>query len=121
MGEPGGMADLIGRAGELQAVDRFLELASHGLASLVIEGDAGIGKTALWRASLERAKDHGSRVLRSAPAESEQSLTLGGLTDVLSDVGPADLAPLPEVQRHALEIALLRAAPSGLLPDQRML
>ena len=63
----------------------------------------------------------GARVLRSAPAESERSLTLGGLTDVLSEVGPVGLAPLPEVQRHALEIALLRAAPSGQLPDQRTL
>ena len=121
MGEPGGTPDVIGRAGELQAVDRFLEQASHGLASLVIEGEAGIGKTALWRASLERATGSGARVLRSAPAESEQSLTLGGLTDVLSEAGTADLAPLPDVQRHALEIALLRAAPSGQLPDQRTL
>ncbi len=50
MGEPGGTPDVIGRAEELQAVDRFLEQASHGLASLVIDGEAGIGKTALWRA-----------------------------------------------------------------------
>ena len=62
-----------------------------------------------------------TRILRSAPAESEQALTLGGLTDILAEVGPDDLAPLPAVQRHALEIALLRAAPSGQLPDQRTL
>ena len=95
MGEPGGTPDVIGRAGELQAVDRFLEQASHGLASLVIEGEAGIGKTSLWRASLERATGSGARVLRSAPAKSEQSLTLGGLTDVLSEVGTADLSRSP--------------------------
>ena len=121
MGEPAGTADIIGRAGELRAVDRFLERATQGLASLVIDGEAGIGKTALWRASLVRAEARGARVLRSAPAESERTLTLGGLTDILSEVGPDDLAPLPTVQRHALEIALLRAAPSGQLPDQRTL
>ena len=88
MAEPTGTADLIGRAGELQAVDRFLERATNGLASLLIDGEAGIGKTALWRASLLRAGSHGVRILRSAPAESERTLTLGGLTDLLADVGP---------------------------------
>jgi hypothetical protein len=121
MAEPTATADIIGRAGELHAVDRFLGRATQGLASLVIDGEAGIGKTALWRASLVRAGSHGARVLRSAPAESERTLTLGGLTDILTEVGPDDLAPLPAVQRHALEIALLRAAPSGQLPDQRTL
>ena len=121
MGDQGGTADVIGRAEELQAVERFLEQSSHGLASLLIDGEAGIGKTALMRASLRSARSHGARILRSAPAESERTLTLGGLTDVLAEVGADDLAPLPAVQRHALEIALLRAAPSGQLPDQRTL
>ena len=121
MGEVGVSADVIGRAAELEAVDRFLERAASGLASLLIDGDAGIGKTALWRASLDRARQHGARVLRSAPAESERSLTLGGLTDLLSDVTAEEMAALPTVQRHALEIAVLRAEPSGQLPDQRTL
>jgi DNA-binding CsgD family transcriptional regulator len=120
-GEGGGPADLIGRAAELEAVDRFLEQARRGLASLVIDGDAGIGKTAIWRAATERAVERGARLLRSAPAESERELTLGGLTDLLSDVTDAELAALPSVQRHALEIGLLRAEPAGQLPDQRTL
>jgi DNA-binding CsgD family transcriptional regulator len=121
MGEVDVSADVIGRAAELEAVDRFLERTASGLASLLIDGEAGIGKTALWRASLDRARQHGARVLRSAPAESEQSLTLGGLTDLLWDVTAEEMAALTTVQRHALEIALLRAEPSGQLPDQRTL
>lgn len=112
-------AGLIGRAAEVEAVDRLLGLARRSLASVVIDGDAGIGKTAIWRAAIERADERGSRVLRSAPAESERALALGGLTDLLSAVTDAELAILPSVQRHALEIAILRAEPSGQLPDQR--
>jgi DNA-binding CsgD family transcriptional regulator len=114
-------AELIGRAAQIEAVDRLLDRARDTLASLLMDGEAGIGKTAIWRAAIERAAERGARVLRSAPAESERSLTLGGLTDLLSTVTDAELAFLPSVQRHALEIAVLRAEPSGQLPDQRTL
>ncbi|HEY7937710.1 MAG TPA: AAA family ATPase [Candidatus Limnocylindrales bacterium] len=113
--------DLIGRATEVEAVDRFLERARSALAGLLIHGDAGIGKTAIWRAAIEHANEVGARVLRSAPAESERTLSLGGLTDLLSTVTDAELAFLPAVQRHALGIAILRTEPSGQLPDQRTL
>ncbi len=114
-------AEVIGRSAELEAVDRFVERLQGGPASLVIQGEAGIGKTALWRAALDRSYAAGAVVLRSAPAESEGRLTLGGLTDLLSDVTAEAMTALPAVQRHALEIAVLRAEPSGQLPDQRTL
>jgi DNA-binding CsgD family transcriptional regulator len=114
-------ADVIGRQVELAAVDRFVERLGRGPASLLIHGEAGIGKTAIWRAAVERAQASGAVVLRSAPAESEGQLTLGGLTDLLSEVGTDRMAALPAVQRHALEIAVLRTEPSGQLPDQRTL
>jgi predicted ATPase len=60
VGEVGVTADVIGRTAELEAVDLFLEWIAGGLASVVIDGDAGIGKTALWRASLHRASHHGA-------------------------------------------------------------
>ena len=113
--------ELVGRVTEVEAVDRFFELGGSALASLLIDGEAGIGKTAIWRAAVERADARGARVLRAAPAESERTLTLGGLTDLLSTVTDAELGFLPAVQRHALEIAILRAEPSGQLPDQRTL
>jgi hypothetical protein len=49
VGEVGVTADVIGRTAELEAVDLFLEWIAGGLASLVIDGDAGIGKTPLFR------------------------------------------------------------------------
>jgi DNA-binding CsgD family transcriptional regulator len=113
--------DVIGRRGELAAVDRFVEGTRRSLGSLLVIGDAGIGKTSIWGEAIRRAATDGARVLRSASAESERSLTLGGLTDLLAEVSADDLAHLPSVQRHALEIALLRTEPTGQLPDQRTL
>ena len=113
--------DLLGRALELEAVDRFVERAGSGPAGLLVDGDPGIGKTSVWLEAVRRAEAAGARILKSAPTEPERSLTLGGLTDVLAGVADAELATLPPPQRHALEIALLRVEPSGQLPDQRTL
>jgi DNA-binding CsgD family transcriptional regulator len=113
--------EIVGRGNELAAVERFVDRAARQLAALVIEGDAGIGKTTLWHAAIGAARTSGFAVLTCRPARSEQQLTLGGLTDLLVDVDGAVLAALPVPQRHALEIALLRVAPSGMPPDQRTL
>ncbi|MGZ6269126.1 MAG: AAA family ATPase, partial [Candidatus Limnocylindrales bacterium] len=113
--------DVVGRAAELAAVERFLDRAAAGPAALSLEGEAGIGKTTLWEAALAAAEARGFRILRSRPARSEQGLTLGGLSDLFGDLQAAVLEALPAPQRHALEVALLRVQPAGMPPDQRAL
>ena len=57
-------------------------------------------------------------MLSIRPAESEATLSFAGLADLLE--GVRDLfAFLPDPQRTALEVALLRAAPTGPPPDPR--
>ena len=113
--------EVVGRGIELIAVERFVQRATSELAALVLDGEAGIGKTTIWNAALDIAQDAGMTVLTCRPARSEQALTLGALTDLLADVRGPVLARLPDPQRHALDVALLRIAPSGTLPDQRTL
>jgi DNA-binding CsgD family transcriptional regulator len=113
--------EVVGRVVELAAVERFVEGAGRGLAALVLEGEPGIGKTTIWEAALDAASHAGFSILRSRPARSEHGLTLGGLTDLFDGVDATVLDRLPDPQRHALEVALLRVAPSGTLPDQRAL
>src|SRR5690349_6647056 len=108
--------DVIGRGAELEAVDRFVDGARDRVDGVTVIGDAGIGKTSVWAEAVRRSAEGGARVLRAAPAESERTLTLAGLTDLLADVDTAELSALPAVQRHAIEIALLRAVPTGQLP-----
>ena len=114
-------AEVVGRGVELAAVEPFLARAGDGLAALVFEGEAGIGKSTIWEAAVETASARGWRVLSARPARSEQALTLGGLTDLLAGVDDDALADLPAPQRRALEIALLRVEPTGTAPDQRTL
>ncbi len=113
--------EIVGRGVELAAVRRLMDRAARSLAFLALEGEAGIGKTTIWGAALDDARARDWLVLTSIPARAEQGLTLGGLSDAFEGLPDDAIARLPEPQRHALEVALLRVEPSGATPDQRTL
>jgi len=65
--------EIVGREEELGSLYAFVGEAGGGLAALVLEGEAGIGKSTLWLAGLAHARTRGLRVLSSRPAEAERS------------------------------------------------
>lgn len=79
-----------------------------GPRAVVLEGEAGVGKTALLRRALDGATEAGWRILSSAPAASEARLAFAALGDLLDLVIDEVLPALPGPQRRGLEIALLR-------------
>jgi DNA-binding CsgD family transcriptional regulator len=99
---------LLGREVELAAVDALLDHAGSGFAALVLEGEPGIGKTTVWREGVRRAEALGFTVLACRPAEAEAKLSFSALTDLLESVPSDTLSELPEPQRRALGVALLR-------------
>lgn len=114
---PGGRADAVavaGRRSPRSVLAGFLQEARHGPRALVVEGEAGMGKTVLWREALSAAA--GMQVLVSMPTQAESALPFAGLSDLLADVPARCTGALPEAQRLALDIALCRTAPgaSGL-------
>lgn len=91
---------LYGRDEQLAAVGRLLDGMRSGRAgSLVLRGEAGIGKTALLDAAEEKAA--GARVLRVMGVESEAELPFAGLHVLLRPVLDA-VGALPERQALAL-------------------
>jgi DNA-binding CsgD family transcriptional regulator len=110
---------VLGRDSEQERLNRFLESLQEGSAACVLEGEAGIGKTALWREGVDRARAASVRVLWCAPAEVEAALSYSALADLLVGVEPDVLAALPAPQRGALEIALLRAGAGDAAASQR--
>ena len=88
--------EIVGRDEELGALDGFLgREAAPRLAALVLEGEAGIGKSTLWLAGVELARERGLRVLSSRPAEVELGVAHAGLGDLLEDALGEVLADLP--------------------------
>jgi DNA-binding CsgD family transcriptional regulator len=110
---------MVGREEERAALLRFVEELAERPQLLLLEGEAGIGKTTLWRAGVAAATGAGHRVLVSRPAERETTLTYSAIGDLLEGVFDEALADAPMPQRRALEIALLRRRPGQLQPDQR--
>lgn len=100
--------DIVGRDAELAALETLLASARGEPAAALIEGEAGIGKTSVWEEGVRRAKERSYRVLRCRPAEAETELAYAALGDLLSAVADEELGELVDVQREALEVALLR-------------
>lgn len=98
----------MGRERELESAAEFLQEVEHGSAALVIEGEAGIGKTTLWLEVVSAAEARGYRVLQARPAESEADLSYAALADLVGAAFDETRAALPAPQERALAAALLR-------------
>jgi DNA-binding CsgD family transcriptional regulator len=103
-------AAVVGRADELNDVVALLEDDSSEMRALVIEGEAGIGKTTLWREGVERARARSLVTLTAQPAQAEALLPFAALGDLLAPVLDERLAALPSPLDSVLEIALQRRA-----------
>jgi DNA-binding CsgD family transcriptional regulator len=115
--------EVVGRGAELGELSAALDRrgAERGPIAIALEGDAGIGKSTLWRAAVEDARARGLRVLVTRPAESERALAYVGLGDLLDDVFEDVLPALTLPRRRALEVALLVGDAAGRPVDQRAL
>ena len=108
---------LFGRDSEVAAIRAFLDDTAAGPASLLLEGEVGAGKTALWRAAVAAARERHHRVLVSRATEGEASLAFAALGDLLRDVLDEGLSTLPPPQAAALRVAVLLQEPEGSPPD----
>jgi hypothetical protein len=114
--------EIVGREELLEQLHAFIgEGREGGLAGLVLEGEAGIGKSTLWLAAIDDARAQGLRVLSSRPAEAERELAHVGLGDLFDGVLDDVLPLLSTPRRRALEVALLRDDSSDDPVDDRAL
>ena len=92
MPEIGGV---FGRGRELGAVAAFLDGLRSGPSGLLLEGEAGIGKTTVWSVGVAEAAARSYLVLSNRPAEAEAKLSFAALADLLEGVLEGVVAGLP--------------------------
>jgi DNA-binding CsgD family transcriptional regulator len=97
---------LVGREAELESIRAFLIRSTAG--ALLLEGEAGIGKTTLVAAAVADATERGWRVLECRPAAAEVRLPFAALADALGDALDEVIPALPAPQGTALLGALRR-------------
>lgn len=110
---------IIGRERELALADLFLHDAAQRFSVLDVHGEAGIGKTTVWKAVLGRAEARGFHILACRPGVAEAKLSFAGISDLLERVPEDAFADLSRPQRLALDVALLRAEPGDAAVDRR--
>jgi DNA-binding CsgD family transcriptional regulator len=111
--------EIFGRDRELKALGQFVDSVGGGPSAMLLEGEAGIGKTTLLRAALDVVTRQAARIMECRPAEAERDLPFGALGDLLEEVIDEALPLLFEPQRRALEVVLLRIPPDAAVPDRR--
>src|ERR1700675_2736695 len=100
---PGPQPTLSGRADECALLDTLVDAIRRGEGrSLVVRGEAGIGKTALLQYLAAEAED--LTVVSAVGVESEMELAYASLQQ-LCDPLLDSRGNLPDPQRQALEIA----------------
>ena len=110
----GRAAELTGRRGERDVLDRLIEAVRAGESrALVVRGEPGVGKTALLDYLVEQAS--GCRVARAAGVQSEMELAFAGLHQLLAPMLDR-LERLPVPQRDALRTAF--GVSPGPAPDR---
>ena len=111
---------VVSRSVELRSIAQLFSTIGQQPSGLLLEGEAGIGKTTLWLAALQQARAQGFRVLSARAWEAESVLAYGTVADLLADIDVATLEKLPEVQRIAVDRVLLREASGGPETDQHV-
>jgi DNA-binding CsgD family transcriptional regulator len=109
---------IIGRGEELAALGAFVERARERPCSLLIEGEAGAGKTTLWLAGCAAAGAGEARVLTARPVEAEAGFSFAAIADLLADVEDTFTA-LPKPQARAVRVALLLEPAGDVSADER--
>ncbi|MFG3092886.1 AAA family ATPase [Streptomyces antibioticus] len=102
---------LRGRRSECEVLDRLVSRVEAGRsATLVLRGEAGIGKSALLDYLAERVAGRG--VARAAGAESEMELPFAGLHQLCAPfLGSLESLPAPQAQALATAFGVSSGAP----------
>jgi len=104
---------LLGRNAEITLIEQLIRDQRDHPRGLVLEGEAGIGKTVLWNAGVDLASASGLTVLSTRGCQPDTNVSFAALADLLAPVVDTMLDQLPEPQQVALEVALGRRAPGA--------
>lgn len=102
---------LVGREREFSAVLRFIERSSRSGGTLVVRGEAGVGRSALIETAVRTTEDS-ALLLRAAGFPAETEIDFAGMHQLMLPVAHT-LSAVAEPHRRALSTALGLGADDG--------
>jgi DNA-binding NarL/FixJ family response regulator len=105
----------MGRARELGVLQGFIDAVATDGGSLLVVGEAGVGKTSLLDAAAAHAAELGTRVLRASGVEFEAEVSFAGLHQLVAPLA-AEMAALPPLSRRTIGVAV--GLVEGPAPDR---
>src|SRR5262245_52076634 len=93
--------NVVGRSAEVAAIAAALDVPDRP-GAVVLQGEAGMGKTTLWLAGIAAAAARDYRVLSCRPSAAAARFSYVGLADLLSGVDGEVVRALPPIQRRAV-------------------
>jgi DNA-binding CsgD family transcriptional regulator len=110
---------LVARETETAILGRFLDGQPSWPAALLVEGETGIGKTALLMNTQTLADQLKYIVLSAFPDEANTASQLATLADLIAGIPADEVASLPPPLRRAVRAAAWQAHPQRSCPDVR--
>src|SRR5207342_724736 len=90
---------IVGREAELRQIDEYVDTLESGPRSILLIGEAGIGKTTLWNYGLARCRADHRQVLVTRASQDDHQVLGQGLLDLFDprhlpdDVNPLAMGP----------------------------
>jgi DNA-binding CsgD family transcriptional regulator len=112
-------AGIASRPAEEDALGEFLAAAAGTPSALLVDGEAGIGKTTVWLTGLQWARERGFQVLSARIANTQSVVAYASLADLLTGVDHDTWADLPAPQRIAINRVFVREHAADTVTDQR--
>ncbi|MDP9182234.1 MAG: AAA family ATPase, partial [Actinomycetota bacterium] len=109
---------LVGRTREVEALDAFVRAAAGGRGQVVlVEGEAGIGKTRLMTTVLDHARGAGFRVFEGLCDDLERTRPFAAITQALgiaAGAADADRTAIADLLAHDATMSLSSAPAPGI-------
>src|SRR5262245_3692189 len=107
------------RRAEFRVIADLLTSAASAAGALVIEGEAGIGKTTQWLAGVAEARERGFTVLSARAAAEDSVLAYASIVELLNAASDDAIHQLPHPQRQAISRIRLQGEMGDNATDQR--
>jgi DNA-binding CsgD family transcriptional regulator len=104
---------IYGREAPIALIDQLLARSREQPSALLIEGEAGSGKSTMFREAMRLAEQAGFSVLSSRAAATESGFALAALGDMVQGLPAGYRSALPEPQHRAIEVALHLTDPAS--------